>query len=263
MKRLFEKGRVPACCSVLRESTPHAIDCSDDQAFQCSIIRACTSKAHSSFQKDGEASKRNSLSLSQPIQARKRQVLGDVSGNVRHAAAPKLRNQRFPSSEEMKENHDPFLTKEHMANTVRLRRLGLCDLHAPLLPGKNARVVLCVQKRHQSDCWKDVKKLLAENALPRPCETSLRFVNDCSDKVFVCVEALISHVSDTPFERFSCVLLHAAHKGENFIEQRLRWRSNSFMRHLRDVPVLADQHTAALQAASLGRIAPARLTGQT
>jgi hypothetical protein len=54
----------------------------------------------------------------------------------------------------------------------------------------------------------------------------------------------------------ACVILHANGKGELFIKQRLRWRSNSFMNYLRDVPILALEHAMVLRRSQLGHIAP-------
>jgi hypothetical protein len=79
--------------------------------------------------------------------------------------------------------------------------------------------------------------------------------------------AVYGPMSTADLQRFSshslrvgaCVLLHAAGKDEVFIKQRLRWRSNSFMNYLRDVPILALEHAAILRRSQLGHIAPTLL----
>jgi hypothetical protein len=76
--------------------------------------------------------------------------------------------------------------------------------------------------------------------------------------------AVYGTMSPASLQRFSshslrvgaCVLLHADGKDEMFIKHRLRWRSNSFMNYLRDVPILALEHAAVLRRSQLGQIAP-------
>jgi hypothetical protein len=54
----------------------------------------------------------------------------------------------------------------------------------------------------------------------------------------------------------ACVLLHTAGKTGPFIQQRLRWRSLSFLMYLRDVPELALVHADILARADSYIIAP-------
>jgi hypothetical protein len=76
--------------------------------------------------------------------------------------------------------------------------------------------------------------------------------------------AVYGTMSQEELQRFSshslrvgaCVILHASGKNEVFIKHRLRWRSNSFMNYLRDVPILALQHASVLRRSNLGHIAP-------
>jgi hypothetical protein len=54
----------------------------------------------------------------------------------------------------------------------------------------------------------------------------------------------------------ACVLLHAAGKTGAFIKQRLRWKSDTFLLYLRDVPAMAVSHANALSQAHTLLIAP-------
>jgi hypothetical protein len=79
--------------------------------------------------------------------------------------------------------------------------------------------------------------------------------------------AVYGPMSPEALQRFSshslrvgaCVILHANGKNEVFIKQRLRWRSDSFMNYLRDVPILALEHAMVLRRSQLGHIAPTLL----
>ena len=44
----------------------------------------------------------------------------------------------------------------------------------------------------------------------------------------------------------ACVLLYEKGKSAVFIKDRLRWKSDTFMDYLRDTPIVAKQHAAAL-----------------
>jgi hypothetical protein len=76
--------------------------------------------------------------------------------------------------------------------------------------------------------------------------------------------AVYGPMSQEELQRFSshslrvgaCVALHADGQTDIFIKHRLRWRSNSFMNYLRDVPILALEHAAVLRRSQLAHVAP-------
>ena len=89
MHLLFEKGRVPSYYRVLHSDENTETNTGvDDSAFRKTIINPVAIKAHSSFQKDAEASKRT-RSSQEPAEP-KRQALGGVSTNIRHKSCTQL-----------------------------------------------------------------------------------------------------------------------------------------------------------------------------
>ena len=109
-------------------------------------------------------------------------------------------NDNHQSNENVGESF--LLITKNMADTAKLRRMGMYDFFVPLLDGEVRRVLLYVHKKTGSRVWKTLKHLEKTNDLPRHYTATLRFIGDRSDRSYICIEARLSKVPDIAFDKF-------------------------------------------------------------
>jgi hypothetical protein len=99
-----------------------------------------------------------------------------------------------------------------------------------------------------------------------PPRSTYRFISDSdiSSALQSLAQYCYGSLDTASVQRFSshsirvgaCVILHASGQTGTFIKHRLRWRSDTFLLYLRDVPALAVAHAAAISNSHSLLIAP-------